>query len=264
MRFEKIPETTFVFPLGQPRFHEGNKNEAVLLVHGHRGLAGEFSYIFDRMVREGYTVSLPRLPGHGTNRYDFHESDYRDWLRCVTDEYLNLKSRCEKVYIAGLSMGGVLALLLAERFQPDKIALLAPAMAVRNKGFYAAPFIKYFVKSIQSTWTPEDEESEERKALGREYWESYDTAKLHDLIILQKMAGKKLRDVSSPTLTIVSLADKTVPPEVAEAIEGKIRSREKKRVVLEKSPHVLVDGCEKERVADEVIAWFKESLKDND
>lgn len=175
----------------------------------------------------------------------------------MTDEYLNLKGSYSRVYIAGLSMGGVLTLLLAQRFQPDKIALLAPALTVRNKLFYAAPYLKHFRKSVKSGWTAEEETKEDRKRLGQEYWASYDTAKLHDLIILQKMSEKKLRDVTCPALTIVSLGDKTVPPEVADRIEKNISSKEIKRVVLKESPHVLVDGCDKEKVAEEVIAWFK-------
>ena len=256
MNFRKIPASTSISPLGQSLFHKGG-DEAVLLIHGHRGITGEFSYLFNRMVDEGYTISCPRLPGHGTNRYDFHESGYRDWLRCVIDEYLDLKSRYKKVYVAGLSMGGVLALLLAENFNPDRIALMAPAVLISNKLFYTAPFLKHFVKSVKSGWSPDDEELAERKALGKEYWAFYDTAKIEDLIKLQKMAAKKLRDVTAPALTIVSLGDKTVPPEAADIIEKGIASTETKRVVLKKSPHVVVDGCDKEEVADEVIAWFK-------
>ena len=256
MKFKNIPAATEVFPMGLPRFHKGSE-EAVLLIHGHRGLCSEFSYMFDRLAAEGYTVSLPRLPGHGTNHRDFHESGWQDWLRCVSDEYLNLKSRYKKVFVAGLSMGGVLALLLAEGFQPDGIALLAPALKVRNRLFYSAPVLQYLIKKVKSGWTPGDEELEERKAIGREYWEFYDTAKIVDLIRLQKMALRNLGDISAPALTIVSLGDKTVPPEVADTIEKGIRSTEINRVVLEDSPHVIVDGCDKELVADEVIAWFK-------
>ncbi|OQY31795.1 MAG: hypothetical protein B6241_13070 [Spirochaetaceae bacterium 4572_59] len=256
MKFTKIPTETKVIPSAQPLFHQGGE-EAVLLIHGHRGYPAEFFYFYGQLIEAGFTISLPRLPGHGTNRFDFHESGHRDWLRSVTDEYLNLKGRYKKVYIAGLSMGAVLTLLLAEQFQPDKIALLAPALTIRKKLFYMAPYLKYFIKYFKSEWTPEDEQKEDRKKLGREYWASYDTAKMHDLLILQKMAVKKLGDVSCPALTIVSLGDKTVPSEVADIIEKNISSKELKRVVLKESPHVIVDGCDKEQVAEEVIAWFK-------
>ena len=256
MRYWKIPSTTTLFPSAPSLFHQGGE-DAVLLIHGHHAYPGEFSYLYERLCREGYTVSVPRLPGHGTNRYDFHESGYQDWLRCVTDEYLHLKSRHEKVYIAGLSMGGVLALLLAEKFKPSKIALMAPAIRIRNRLFYLAPYLKFFIRKLKTGWSPDEEETDERKAMGKEYWEYHDSAKIHDLLILKKMATKKLGNVTAPALTIVSLGDKTVPPEAADAIEKGISSKEIKRVILKDSGHVLVTGCDKEQVADEVIAWFK-------
>ncbi len=256
MRFFKIPAETVVFPSAHSRFYEEGE-EAVLLIHGHHAYTGELFYLFDRLKDEGFTVSLPRLPGHGTNGRDFHQTGYRDWLRCVTDEYINLKSRYSKVYVAGLSMGGVLTLLLAEQFDPDGIALMAPAVSIRNKLFYLSPYLKYLIPRIRTNWSPAEEESEERRAIGREYWQYHDAAKVHDLLILQKMAIKKLGNVTSPTLTIVSLGDKTVPPEAADLIENGITSKEIKRIVLKESPHVIVDGCDREQVADEVISWFK-------
>ena len=256
MKFKNIPSDTEVFPSALSRFHRGGE-KAVLLIHGHHAYTGELVYLFERLVAEGFSVSLPRLPGHGTNAKDFHQSGYRDWLRCVADEYLNLKSQFKKVYVAGLSMGGVLSLLLAEQFNPDGIALLAPAVSIRNKVFYLTPFLKYFIRRVRTGWSPREEESEERKAIGQEYWQYHDSAKVHDLLILQKMSIKKLRNVTSPALTIVSLGDKTVPPEAADLIENNIKSKEMKRVVLKDSPHVIVDGCDKEQVADEVIDWFK-------
>jgi len=256
MKLHKIPHDTTISPLARPQFLEGG-DEAVLLIHGFTGITEEFTYMMNRIHEAGYTVSLPRLPGHGTNRFDFHESDWRDWLRKVTDEYLHLKTLYSKVYIAGLSMGGVLTLLLAEKFDPEKIALLAPAMSIRNRKFYWTRFLKYFIRYNPGSWKPSDEESEERIAIGKEYWQQNNLAKVSDLLTLQNMARKNLAHVSSPALTIVSLGDKTVPPEAADIIENGISSPQKKRIILENSPHVLINGCDKETVADEVIAWFK-------
>jgi carboxylesterase len=56
----------------------------------------------------------------------------------------------------------------------------------------------------------------------------------------------------------VSKNDKSVPLKAAEIIDKGISSSVKKTIVLEHSPHVVVNDCEKELVADEIIAWFNE------
>ena len=58
-------------------------------------------------------------------------SNWHDWLRKSLESYLNLKSYYEKVYVIGLSMGGVLTALIAEKFEPEKIVLAAPLYCYR-------------------------------------------------------------------------------------------------------------------------------------
>ncbi|QEN09616.1 alpha/beta fold hydrolase [Oceanispirochaeta crateris] len=256
MNFDKIPSNTQILPLGQPRFHEGG-DEAVLLVHGFTGMTSNFFYLFDRLVSEGYTVSLPRLPGHASNAADFHESTGHDWLRCVVDEYVLLQSRYKTVYIAGLSMGGLLTLILAALFDPAKIVVMAPAISIRNKLVFKTPFLKYFIHSVKGSWKEEDEDDEERRTLGRAYWARTDVIKVADMIALRKRALKNLSRVKSPTLTIVSEGDKTVAPDAVQIIENGISSNRKEHIVLVESPHVLVNGCERKEVADRIIDWFK-------
>jgi len=257
MKISRIPSDTKISPLAIPRFREGGP-EAVLLIHGFRGLTQEFYYLFDRICDAGYTVSLPRLPGHGTNAADFHASSDEDWLRRVTDEYLLLKTKYQKVHIAGLSMGGLLALILGEEFTPDSLCLMAPAITIRHKLIDHIHALKYLAPFVKGDWDEEKEENPLRVTLGREYWAKTDTWKLADMMSLRKRALKNLSRVESRTLTIVSEADKTVAPDAVEIISKGISSKNIEHVILKKSPHVIVNGCEKEEVADRLIEWLKQ------
>jgi len=256
MRLKRIPPETKISPLGMSRFREGGE-DAVLLIHGFTGLTYEFDYLLDRLAAEGYTVSLPRLPGHGTNARDFHESTGEDWLRRVMDEYLMLKTKYRTVTVAGLSMGGVLTLLLAEIFEPDRIVVMAPAISIRDRNVYLTPLLKYFVSSVKGSWNPDREEDPGRLEIGMEYWKRSDVAKVADLIALRKRALANLSRVDCPILTIVSEGDKTVAPDAVGIIEKGIKSRVKEHIILKDSPHVLVNGCEKELIADRIIDWLK-------
>lgn len=256
MNLDRIPAETSVFPMARPLFRECGP-DAVLLVHGFTSSPDEFRYLFDRLTEAGYTVSVPRLPGHGTNARDFHESTGEDWLRRAMDEYLMLKTRFRSVSVAGLSMGALITLILAETFDPRKIALLAPAISIYNKRVHFSPLLKYIVPSVPGSWREEDEDDPLRIAMGREYWARTDTAKVADMMSLRRRALRNLSRVSAPTLTIVSEGDKTVAPDAVSIVEEKISSQTRERLILKRSGHVIVNDCEKETVADRLIEWLK-------
>jgi carboxylesterase len=255
MRNLRIPADTHLHPRFLPRFHEGSKR-AVLGLHGFTGTPSEFDYLAGRLTEAGFTVSVPRLPGHGTNHHDFLESGWRDWLRTALDACLELESRYDPVHIVGLSMGGVLAMILAARRRPEKIVLAAPALRVHAQGYLSAsPLLKYFIRRVPQAETKEYEEAE-MNALAREYWDYHYMRQLAELGHLQKMAVRLLPAVTAPTLTIVSKQDKLVPPSVANLIEKRSGADIQRRLVLDESSHVVINDSDKERVADEIIAWL--------
>jgi carboxylesterase len=104
---------------------------------------------------------------------------------------------------------------------------------------------------------PENEKDPDRRAIGMEYWAKTDLFKVSDMMVLRKRALTNLREVDSPTLTIVSEGDKTVAPDAVQIIEKGISSTRKEHLILKESPHVLVNGLEKELVADRIIDWFR-------
>src|SRR6056297_781524 len=127
-KITSVPPVTRVKSLGLPGFYEGNNGKAVLAIHGFTGISDNLRYLSERLNREGFTVSLPRLPGHGTDSADFRTTGRGDWLRRSIDAYLDLRSEYETVYVIGSSMGGLLTLLLASMFRIPRIALAAPAI----------------------------------------------------------------------------------------------------------------------------------------
>ncbi len=240
----------------QEHFFRGS-DRCVLLIHGYTGSPHDMLFLGQKLHEAGFSVYIPRLPGHGTNHKDFLNSNYHQWLRKVIDSYLNLKQNFSQVYCCGLSMGGVLTLLLASVFNPKKIALAAPAVKASNPYIYLTPVIGLFRKKIKRQINEQYKEEYLIK-LQNEYW-SYDwPTKASDLLKLQKLSKRRLSRVHSDCLTIVSKSDQTVPVDVLEIIENGISSKKKAHVILEKSPHVVVNDIEKVRVSQEIINWFSE------
>ncbi len=255
MKLKNITAETRVTSLGMPLFYKGSSKNAVLLIHGFTGIADEMKYLATRLNEAGFSVSVPRLPGHGTNGQDFMQTNRHDWLRRAVDAYIELKSQYEKVYVAGLSMGGVLTLLLASHFPIERIALGAPAIVLKNRLIYFSPILRFF---LPRKYVGHEEESDnpERQFISEQYWSYRYGHQIYNLFLLQKAALRELPKVTSSTLTIVSHTDDAVPVKAADIIESKISSPRTKRVELEESSHIVVNDTDKERVADEIIKWF--------
>ena len=118
----------------RPILLQGEKAKAAVLgIHGYGGYPGELALPAIRLHALGFTVYVPRLPGHGTSGSDFEKSSRKDWYRCVREAYMNLHADYDQVYVIGHSMGGILALLLAFEFTIPRIILSAPAFKLKHK-----------------------------------------------------------------------------------------------------------------------------------
>jgi len=98
-----------LLPGAEPFEHAGGP-VGVLLCHGFTGSPQTLRGWADYLAARGLTVSLPRLPGHGTTWQDLAQTSGDDWLAEVDAAFGRLASRCEQVFVFGLSMGGCLAL----------------------------------------------------------------------------------------------------------------------------------------------------------
>lgn len=120
-------------------------NEAgVLLLHGLGGTPNELKPLAWGLSAAGYTVHLPRLPGHGGTEADLLASHRGEWRAAVVGAAERLRRSCRTVVAGGLSMGAILALALAldEPELVDGLALLAPTL--RHDG-WSVPRTRVFL-----------------------------------------------------------------------------------------------------------------------
>jgi carboxylesterase len=86
-----------------------------LVLHGFTGNPQSMRGLAEALAVAGFTVELPRLPGHGTTVEDMLTTRWEDWSAAAEAAYSDLAERCERVVVTGLSMGGTLAVWLATR-----------------------------------------------------------------------------------------------------------------------------------------------------
>lgn len=101
----------------------------VLLLHGLTGMPSEMRPLRRPLEQLGCTVDVPLLPGHGATHRELLATGWNDWLAGARRAADDLANRCDTLVVAGLSMGALLATLLAaDDPRVDGIALLSPTL----------------------------------------------------------------------------------------------------------------------------------------
>jgi len=128
----------FAFPGSGP-----NGRTGVLVVHGFTGTPMSMRPWGEHLAAAGFAVRCPLLPGHGTRWQDCNASTHDQWTTAVGDAFDMLAADCDRVFVAGLSMGGTLATRLAE-VRPDDVAgliLVNPALLTQRLDAKLLPMI---------------------------------------------------------------------------------------------------------------------------
>ena len=181
----------------------------VLLCHGFTGSPQTLRPWADHLAGHGFTVSLPRLPGHGTAWPDLARTGWRDWYAEVDRAFGGLASRCEQTFIFGLSMGACLALRLAEVHggAVRGLVLVNPSLAPDTKLFLLAPVLKHVPLSLPGI------ASDIKKPGEREF--GYDRVPVRAAATLPRLwevTTRHLGDVTQPVLVYRSTVDHVVGP----------------------------------------------------
>src|SRR5215831_3226916 len=139
-----------VMPGAEPFFHSG-ASTAALLCHGFTGNPSSLRPWAEYLAAAGLTVSLPRLPGHGTTWQEMGRTRWEDWYAEVDRAFDELRAATDEIFVMGLSMGGCLALRLAElRGQAiSGLVLVNPSVTAETKLFLLAPILKLVVPSLK-------------------------------------------------------------------------------------------------------------------
>ncbi len=236
----------------QPFLWQGGEH-GVLILHGFSGSIAQMRPLAELLRQQGFTVMGVNLPGHATVMSDMGRCTWVDWVDAAKNAFLELKRQCKWTSVAGLSMGGCLALLLAEQMQPTAVAPISAPMGTKAPLFLTgllAPFVKEFC------WQPRKEEN----ALDADYdycYPGFPTKAGPQLAHVIRQTRRDLYAVTCPTLVVQSRADETITASSAEVILQGISAKKKGVLWLEDVPHVVTLSKEKERVAQALAAHFR-------
>ncbi|MDR3069383.1 MAG: alpha/beta fold hydrolase, partial [Propionibacteriaceae bacterium] len=178
---------------------------------------------------------------------------WQDWYTTVDREFHALQKQCKTVFVAGLSMGGTLALRIAEK-HPDDVAglvLVNPATQLPWNAHFA-PLLRHFIPALKAAVG-----SDIAKPGVEEH--TYDVTPLNatnELLKLCTNVNAALDLVICPVLLYRSAVDHVLPPSSVQTVLRQISSEDISERVLARSWHVATMDYEKEELFAGSIDFF--------
>lgn len=247
-----------VWPQARP-FRSGDGSVGVVVSHGFTGSVQSIKPWAAALATPangwpGARVIAPRLPGHGTNYKDMARTRWWDWYAAVEDAYLELRSQCSSVFVAGLSMGGALALLTAQRHDVAGLLLVNPGIATRDRRVPIASAFHRLVPAQRGIAS--DIAKPGTVELG---YEKFSVTSLATMNQLWRGVRRGLGRVDCPVLLMRSPQDHVVDDLGAEILTAKVRKLE--RIDLERSYHVATLDHDAELIFESSRSFIKAHLK---
>lgn len=234
---------------------------AVLLLHGFTGSPWELRPVGESLAARGVHVRCPRLPGHGTTPEAMLFAGVTEWLAAAT-EALEALAGAKRVALIGLSMGGLLAMVLAARHRAKVkgLVLMAPALRLKARDARLLRRLRPLrALQVREQWIIKkgtDIESAEVRA-GAPVLPRYPLSRVFDLFALADLAREAEPRIGCPSLIIGAVNDHVVDTEAVMALQERLPFS--RRVLLQRGFHIIPRDTDR-AVALTEIAHFVEEL----
>jgi carboxylesterase len=240
-----------IIPTAEPFFFSGKSGQpGCLLVHGFTGAPKEMRWMGEYLSEQGFPSLGVRLAGHATCPEDMIRSRYTDWMLSVEDGYHLLRGVADRIYLVGLSMGGMLSLLMSTKL--DVVGVIAMSTPYRIPYDYPIWAIKLLSKIMP--YQPKSNEEPGASWFDKDAYAehvSYPQNPVRSGAELQTLATEMraaLPKVEVPVLLIHSRNDTYVLPENVEHIYADLGTSDKTKLYVTEAGHVVTRDAARDQV----------------
>ena len=263
----------------------GRNGSAVLLVHGLTGTPAELRFLAWFLHTQGYTVSCPRLANHGQPIGILKKTSWEQFYESVRAAHLALRADHDRIFVGGLSMGALLALLLAAEFPADVrgVSCLSPTFFYDgwNVPWYQCllplgsrtPLRNYVYFKEEPPYGLKNERLRQKV---HEFYSAADLHAMHDvdrfgypyfpirllgeLSRLVSHLDPRLPFVTAPCQILQARQDDMSSEKNALHVQRHVGSAYRKIEYLEDSYHVITADQERGTVAQRMLAFFRSEV----
>lgn len=214
-----------------------------LLIHDLGGGVHEVEPLVTPFEKKGFMVVAPKLSGHTGNSRDLKGVAYKEWVFSAEHALMRLVQTCNKIYIVGFGMGGLIGIELAMRFNISALVLV-------NTPVYSRHIISNIVSGRMNKNT-------------RRYVSPSGPLPLTAMQNFRALLGKikpVLPKVKIPLMVVQSVDDDIARTQSAQYILSHTGSAVKQPCYYETGGHSILTGDMGECVAQDIIG-FTETLE---
>lgn len=258
----------------------GNRT-GILLIHGLTGTPNEMRGLARRFHQKGYTVLALQLAGHCGTVEDLVTTTWQDWYKSVCDAAERLKQDVDQIFVAGLSMGALLALNYAIEHPVSVVMSYSPTFkydgwSVPLWAKAAAPIllpIGYHLNLFRNTMFDEaepfgiyNEKLRQRIVHSMQHGDSSEAGlpgnpwhSLYQLQCLSRQVRKNLSSLKAPCLLLHAYDDDVAHRRNSQLIYDKVQGA-KRLIWLKKSYHMITIDNDREQVINESLKFIDENV----
>ncbi len=206
-----------------------------LLLHGGKGTPAEMRDLGNYLYSRGFTVFCPRF-----SRVDLKDrpASWESWVTLADSAYTTMADYSKDTVVAGLSLGGSVALILARLYKVPALVLLAPAIvprvSLKERVILMARHVVPSYVSRVSGWDGE-------------------------VFRATELLRQTAQEISSPTLVLQARDDRTLSTKGLKLLRKWLTHAESEVVLLPQGAHALTRGKSKDEVFERV-SRFTERL----
>ena len=259
----------------------GSGKNLAILVHGLTGTPREMIYIAKGLNERGYAVRAPLLDGHNKPLSVLKRKSWQDMYSVLREDFLKCSAGFDNVFVAGLSFGALMSIMLAHEF-PDKIKAMTCFSSTLFFDGWSAPKIRallplgyYTPLKYYSYFKEEHPYGIKNERLRSRIEAYYRKAKLHDIseahlygypvipiscmyqnYLLSKRVMSILGEINTPMQLLQAREDDVTSPRNSTYIYKHVGSKDKEIKFFEDSYHIITADQERDKVVDTTVSFF--------
>jgi carboxylesterase len=230
------------------------RDAAVLCLHGLTGTPYEVLPLAEALVAQGLRARGPWMAGHEAGHEALARTRHGEWIELAERELALLRDVYARVFVVGVSMGGLVSLRLAETHAVDGLVVVGTPLALKRP----IPLLARLLRPILPFRPKRGSDIREPGARARHPGlDAMPLAAVTELVALQGLVVAQLARIQAPILVTHGRLDRTAQPRDGVRLHAEVGSRDKELVYLERSGHVATvdyDGSALAQLAADFIA----------
>ena len=237
----------------------GSGTIGALLIHGFAGTPAELRPLGLALADFGIAARAILLPGFGQEIGQLNETSPVDWMDAASHAWRELHQNFQHTALIGFSLGGAIALRLADEHPPDRLILMAPLWRLLGRAWrlgFLLPAAGRFVPRFSPFASADFHHPHVRRFFERAARDvdvddpliraairenaQIETATIQRLWHFALESEAYARRVTVPTLVIQGLADQIVAPSDTRALTARLPTGT--RLMEVASDHLIIDS----------------------